>query len=67
MQKLNSNILNEDYVFIRGFFKITLTDICKRLKINRCYLTSGGYPEEKYKQVRREIEKEIAKLYLGGK
>lgn len=67
MQKLNNNVLNEDYVFIKGFFKITLTDICKRLNISRTYLTAGGYTEDVYRKVKKEIEKEIARLYLGGK
>ena len=62
--KINKNLMNEDFLFMRGFFAINLTNIAKRLKLNRSYLSSGGYPEDKYKLVRKEIEKEIAKLYL---
>ena len=54
MQKLNNNVLNEDYVFIKGFFKITLTDICKRLNISITYLTAGGYTEDVYRKVKKD-------------
>lgn len=65
--KINKNLMNEDFIFMRNFLAINLTEIAKRLKLNRSYLSSGGYSEDKYKLVRKEIEKEIAKLYLGGK
>lgn len=65
MKKEPKNIKNEDYLFIRGFTSIHLTDICKKLKISRGTIISAGYSDEsKYKLVRKEIEKEIAKLYL---
>lgn len=65
MKKVPKNINNEDLIFIRGFTSITLTDICKRLKVSRGTLISGNYVDEnKYKLVRKELEKEIAKLYL---
>lgn len=59
------SINNEDYKYMKKFFKIKLNVIAKKLKLDRSYLGAGGYPEEKYKLVRKEIEKEIAKLYLG--
>lgn len=59
---------DEDYLFIKGFFAIGITKICKELKLSRGYLIAGKYQDkEVYKKARREIEKELAKLYLGGK
>ena len=53
--KINKNLMNEDFIFMRNFFAISLTKISKRLKLNRSYLSSGGYPDDKYKLVRKEI------------
>lgn len=64
MKRIPKNIGNEDLLWIRGFTSITISGVCKKLKIDRSYLVGGYYPEEKYKLVRKEIEKEIAKLYL---
>lgn len=56
---------DEDYLFIKGFFAIGITKICKDLKLSRGHLIAGKYQDkEVYKKVRREIEKEVAKLYL---
>ena len=59
------SINTEDYKYMKKFFNIKISDIAKRLKLDRSYLAGGYYPEEKYKLVRKEIEKEIAKLYIG--
>lgn len=65
MKQIGKNYNNENLIFIRGFSDITITKICKKLKICRSNLIMGQYVDEaKYKLVRREIEKEIAKLYL---
>lgn len=59
---------DENYVFIKKFFAIGITNISKKLKISRSCLIAGKYKDpEVYKRVRREIEKEVAKIYLGGK
>lgn len=61
-------IQDENYTYLKNFFKIGITNICKKLKLDRSYLIAGKYKDkEVYKKVRREIEKEVAKLYLGGK
>ena len=65
MKKIPKNINNEDLLFIKGFTNITISKICKELKISRATLISGRYVnEEKYRMVRKELEKRIAKLYL---
>ena len=65
MTKIPKNYYNEDLVFIRGFNKISVTNICKKLKLPRTSIVTGRTLDiEKYKLVRKEIEKEIAKLYL---
>ena len=57
--------MNKDYKFIKGFFEITITKICKELKLSRSYLMAGKYPEAVYDVVRDYLEIEIAKLYLN--
>lgn len=53
-----------DIEFIKNFQKITLTKICKELKISRTNITTGRAKKEHINLVRRKIENEIAKLYL---
>lgn len=54
----------EEYNFIKGFSKISIAGICRKLKINRSALVNGKSREEHYILVKREIEKELARLYL---
>ena len=53
-----------DIEFIKNFQKITLTRICKELKISRSNIITGRAKKEYINLVRRKIENEIAKLYL---
>ena len=65
MKKIPKNINNEDLLFIKGFTDITVSSICRDLNINRANLISGRYVnEDKYRLVKKEIERRIAKLYL---
>ena len=54
----------EELKFIKGFQKITLTKIAKKLNVPRASIISGATSDENIKKVKKEIEKEIAKLYL---
>jgi hypothetical protein len=54
----------KDIDFIRKFSKITITGICKKLNVNRSNVIMGTTTDENIKDVREEIESEIAKLYL---
>ena len=63
MKKINKKD-NEDYNFVLKFNKIRLTKICEKLKLSRTSINSGNSTLENYHKVRREIERELAKLYL---
>lgn len=54
----------DDLEFINKFSKIKVASICQKLKINRSNVYNGRTTNENLKKVRREIESEIAKLYL---
>ena len=53
-----------DLEFINKFSKIKVASICQKLKINRSNVYNGRTTDENLKRVRREIESEIAKLYI---
>lgn len=50
--------------FILKFNKITLTKICKKLKISKNNIYSGRMSEKTATMIKEEIESEIAKLYI---
>ena len=54
----------EDLEFIKGFTKISVPKICKKVKVDKGNLHKGTCNKEKIKEVRKNIENEIAKLYL---
>lgn len=54
----------EDLEFIKKFSKITISKICKELKINSSNLYSGKVSQEKLKLVRKRIESKVAELYI---
>lgn len=54
----------DDLEFINKFSKIKVASICQKLKINRSNVYNGRTTNENLKKVRREIESEIAKLYI---
>lgn len=60
--KIKTNF--EDYKFIKNFTEITISKICQRLNIPRTSLITGSTSDENIRRVRKEIEKEYAKLYL---
>lgn len=53
-----------DLDYIKKFSSINITKACKKLKIDRSNLLSGRTTDEAVKQVRKELESEIAKLYI---
>lgn len=58
------NKSDEDLEFIKKFSKISVTNICKKKKVNRGNLLNGLSTKENSKKVRKGIESEVAKLYL---
>lgn len=63
-KKIPKNYYDENYIYIKDFLKINLTDICKKLKYNRPTISSGNGTIEQYQNIRKEIEKQVAKLYI---
>ena len=65
MKQIPKNASNEDFLYIRGFNKIKTADICRKLNFkSRGYLMCGNGTDEQYKKIRKEIENELAKLYM---
>ena len=66
MKRIPKNYYNEDFIFMKKFLKIKLTDICVSLDYDRSTITMGNGTEEQYKNIRREIEKRVASIYLNN-
>ena len=49
--------------YILAFSKITLSDMCKKLNINRSQIYNNELSEKKERLLQEEIEKELSKLY----
>lgn len=56
-----------DYNFIKGFTNITISNICKKFKINAGNLLSGNTTDENYKKVKNEIIRELLMLVISDK
>lgn len=54
----------KDLNFIKKFSKITITKVCDNVGVLRQNVITGKTNSEKIRQVREEIESEIAKLYI---
>lgn len=54
----------KNHKFIRNFSKITISGICKKLNVERTNIILGTTSEENLENVKEEIQKEIAKLYM---
>lgn len=56
--------INKDLEYIKNFSAIKITDICRKLKVNRQNVLNGRASKDNIKLVRKEIEKEIDKINL---
>lgn len=54
----------EDLDYIKKFSKITLKNVCKKTKVDTSNLFKGKASKKKINKVRRQIESDIARLYL---
>ena len=54
----------QDLEYIKKFQKINLTNITKKLNINRSNLYANRMSDKKLHLIRQEIESEIAELYI---
>lgn len=60
MEKKN----NEDLEYIKKFSSISITDVCKKLCVDRSNLLNGRTSKKNMKLIRKGLESEVAKLYL---
>lgn len=56
-----------DYLFIKEFQKIKLSDICRRNNINLSNLLSGNTNDENYKKVKKEIIRKLLMIVIEDK
>ena len=54
-----------DLDYIKKFNSVQITKICKKLNIDYANLISGRSKKDNVKKVKKEIESEIAKLYIN--
>ena len=54
----------EDLKYLKKFSKITVAKACEKTGVKKSNLSTGQVKKEKIKEVREEIESELAKLYI---
>ena len=54
----------DDLEYIKRFGKVSLRKACKKCKVDYSNLFNGRVKPEKIKQVKRQIENDLAELYL---
>lgn len=57
----------DDLEFIKKFSKITLTEVCKKTGVNKPNLYMGKASKENIKKIRKQIENDVAELYIINK
>lgn len=56
--------MNEDLIYIKKFAKISIKKICRNLKIDYINTYRGRTTKKNYNLIKKQIESEIAKLYI---
>lgn len=54
----------KDIDYIKNFSKITISGICRKLRVDRSSVLNNKAKEDKIKKVREEIENQVARLYI---
>lgn len=54
----------EDLDYIKKFSKITIKSVCEKAKVDRSNVFNGRTSKKNIKKVKKQIENDIAKLYL---
>lgn len=54
----------EDLDYIKRFTKITVKGACEKVKVDRSNILRGTASKKKINKVKRQIESDIASLYL---
>lgn len=63
MEKITDN--KEDLIFIKGFSKIKVADACRYFGYNQSNLTKGKSGRRAEANVRKYLERELAKLRIN--
>ena len=51
-------------MYIKKFTKITVKDACRKANVDRSNIFNGRASKKKINKVKRQIESDIARLYL---
>lgn len=54
----------EDLEYIKKFSKITIKNVCDKVKVDKSNLYAGRVNKNKVKKIRKMIENDIATLYI---
>lgn len=54
----------DDLEYIKNFGKINIKKACQKVKVDRSNLYKGKVNQEDIKKVKRQLENDIAKLYI---
>lgn len=54
----------DDLEYIKNFGKINVKKACQKVKVDRSNLYKGKVSPEQIKKVKRQLESDLAKLYL---
>lgn len=63
-KEIPKSLDNKYYKFMKGFAKISISDICRDLEYNRSRIMQGYGTSEQYILIKEEIENRLAKLYI---
>lgn len=55
---------NEDLEYIKKFSSISISNVCKKLGVDRSNLLNGRTSKKNMKLIRKGLESEFAKLYI---
>lgn len=54
----------DDLEYIKNFGKINVKKACQKAKVDRANLYKGKVSPEQIKKVKRQLENDLAKLYI---
>jgi len=54
----------DDLEYIKRFSKISIKNVCEKTKANRSNVLSGNASKKTINKVKKQIESEVAKLYI---
>lgn len=54
----------DDLEYIKKFSKITIKNVCEKSKVDKSNVFNGKASKKKINKVRKQIESDIAELYL---